>query len=53
MGVKDLQKIAVEGRLKGWSKLRKTDVIKFLETHRYIFPDVFYEQRSFPDALKA
>jgi hypothetical protein len=51
--VEDLQSIALESGLKGWSELGKANLVRFLETHRYIFPDVFYEQRSFPDMLKA
>ncbi len=53
MRVKDLQKFASDSGLKGWTKLGKADLIRFLETHKYIFPDMFYEQRAFSKALKA
>ncbi len=53
MSIKKLKAIALKNDLGGWASLGKTDLVRFLERHRYIFPDDFYKQRSLPNQLKA
>ena len=53
MPIKKLKAIASKNDLGGLAGLSKTDLVKFLERHRYIFSDDFYKQRSLPNQLKA
>ena len=48
-----LRKVASGNGLRGWNFLNKNELVKFLEAHRYVFPDDFYKQRSLPDQIKA
>ncbi len=51
MSAKKLKAIASENDLRGWEDLSKTDLVRFLVKHRYIFSDDFYKQRSLPNTL--
>ena len=48
-----LREVASGNGLRGWEFLDKDELVKFLEAHRYVFPDDFYKQRSLPDQLRA
>ncbi len=48
-----LREVASGNGLRGWKFLDKADLVRFLEAHRYVFPDDFYKQRSLPDQLRA
>ena len=53
MSVDQLCKIASDNGLRGYDILYKKELVRFLESHRYVFPDDFYKQRSLPDQIKA
>ncbi len=48
-----LREVASGNGLRGWKFLDEDELVKFLEAHRYVFPDDFYKQRSLPDQLRA
>ena len=48
-----LRKAASGNRLRGWEFLDKAELVRFLEAHRYVFPDDFYKQRSLPNQIRA
>jgi hypothetical protein len=52
MTVKKLKAIALKNDLGGWANLGKTDLVRFLKRHRYIFSDDFYKQQSLPNQLR-
>ncbi len=53
MSIKTLKSIASGNDLRGWEDLSKTDLVRFLVKHRYIFSDDFYKQRSLPNQIRA
>ena len=48
-----LREVASGNGLRGWKTFDKDELVKFLEAHRYVFPDDFYKRRSLPDQLRA
>ena len=53
MSVEQLCKIALDNGLRGYEPLNKAELVRFMEAHRYVFSDDFYDQRSLPDQIKA
>ena len=52
MTISELQDIARESELRGWSNLKKADVVSFLKTHSHATIESLHK-RIFPESLRA